>query len=118
MKKYHSMATVGVVVGAIAVIGMIAGAMSSPAVAQSQSSGGESAAPARPSDVHADSLARLPKVKRADLDAEGKRVFDQLVNPTSDGLSGPIGMWIYSPPMAEHLFANNIYLRTKTQFDQ
>jgi 4-carboxymuconolactone decarboxylase len=107
------MAALVVVIGTAAFMGPLAGSAAAPA----QRNAGESAA-ALPKDIHPDSLARLPKVKREDLDAEGKRVFDQLVNPNSDGLSGPIGMWIHSPPMAEHLFANNTYLRSKTQFDQ
>lgn len=114
MRHYQSMAACAVVMGIAGFMGPLASSAAAPV--QRQASAGESAA-ALPKDIHADSLARLPKVKREDLDAEGKRVFDQLVNPNSDGLSGPIGMWIYSPPMAEHLFANNTYLRTRTQFD-
>ena len=67
-----------------------------------------------PPDVHEDSWARLPTVERETLDAEGRRVFDVIVNPDSryaDGLRGPIGMWMYSPPMAEHLFPASTYLR-------
>ena len=67
-----------------------------------------------PPDVHEDSWARLPTVERGTLDAEGRRVFDVIVNPDSryaDGLRGPIGMWMYSPPMAEHLFPASTYLR-------
>jgi 4-carboxymuconolactone decarboxylase len=74
-----------------------------------------------PPDIHPDSLARLPKVNRADLDAEGRRVYDHLVSPASryrDGLWGPVGMWMHSPPMAEHMFAASTYLRYGTQFDQ
>ena len=67
-----------------------------------------------PSDVHEDSWARLPTIRREALDAEGQRVFDVIVNPDSryaSGLRGPIGMWMYSPPMAEHLFPASTYLR-------
>lgn len=67
-----------------------------------------------PSDIHEDSWARLPTIQREDLDAEGQRVFDIIVNPDSrysTGLRGPIGMWMYSPPMAEHLFPASSYLR-------
>jgi len=113
MRNCQSRAALVVVIGTAVFMGPLASA----AAARAQSSAGESAA-ALPRDIHPDSLARLPKVKREDLDAEGKRVFDQMVNPNSDGLGGPIGMWIYSPPMAEHIFANNTYLRFKTQFDR
>ena len=67
-----------------------------------------------PPDVREDSWARLPTVRRETLDAEGRRVFDIIVNPESryaSGLRGPIGMWMYSPPMAEHLFPASTYLR-------
>ncbi len=67
-----------------------------------------------PSDIHEDSWARLPTIQRDTLDAEGQRVFDIIVNPDSrysTGLRGPIGMWMYSPPMAEHLFPASTYLR-------
>ena len=67
-----------------------------------------------PPDIREDSWARLPTVRRETLDAEGRRVFDIIVNPESryaSGLRGPIGMWMYSPPMAEHLFPASTYLR-------
>ena len=67
-----------------------------------------------PPDIHEDSWARLPTIQRDTLDAEGRRVFDVIVNPDSrysTGLRGPIGMWMYSPPMAEHLFPASTYLR-------
>lgn len=67
-----------------------------------------------PPDIREDSWARLPTVRRETLDAEGRRIFDIIVNPESryaSGLRGPIGMWMYSPPMAEHLFPASTYLR-------
>lgn len=67
-----------------------------------------------PPDIHEDSWARLPTIQRESLDAEGQRVFDLIVHPDSrysTGLRGPIGMWMYSPPMAEHLFPASTYLR-------
>ena len=67
-----------------------------------------------PPDIHEDSWARLPTVTRDSLDAENQRVFDILVNPDSryaTGLRGPIGMWMYSPRMAEHIFPASTYLR-------
>ncbi len=75
-----------------------------------------------PADINEDSMARLPTVDRAaDLDEYGQRVFDIIVNPESryaDGLRGPVGMWMYSPQMAEHIFPASTYLRYGTQFDQ
>ncbi len=67
-----------------------------------------------PADIDHGSWARLPTIQREDLDADGQRVFDLIVHPDSrysTGLRGPIGMWMYSPPMAEHLFPSSTYLR-------
>lgn len=92
-------------------------AAASRSAAQSRS---ESLAGLAP-DIYPDSRARLPKIKRDELNAEGKRVYALLVNPGSryrDGLRGPVEMWMYSPPMAEHMFAASAYLRYGTGFDQ
>ena len=67
-----------------------------------------------PPDIHEDSWARLPRITRESLDADGQRAYDVIVHPDSrysGGLRGPIGMWMYSPPMAEHLFPASTYLR-------
>ena len=67
-----------------------------------------------PPGIHEDSWARLPQIRRESLDADGQRVFDMIVNRDSryaSGLRGPIGMWMYSPGMAEHLFPASTYLR-------
>ncbi len=67
-----------------------------------------------PPDIHEDSWARLPTITRESLDAEDQRAFDIIVNPDSryaTGLRGPIGMWMYSPRMAEHMFPASTYLR-------
>ena len=70
-----------------------------------------------PSDIQEDSWARLPTIARESLDADAQRVFDLIVNPDSryaGGLRGPIGMWMYSPRMAEHIFPASTYLRYGT----
>ncbi len=67
-----------------------------------------------PPGIHEDSWARLPRISRESLDAEGQRAFDIIVHPDSryaSGLRGPIGMWMYSPRMAEHLYPASTYLR-------
>ena len=67
-----------------------------------------------PPDIREDSWARLPRIARESLDADGQRAYDVIVHPDSryaTGLRGPIGMWMYSPPMAEHLFPASTYLR-------
>ncbi|MEO2197767.1 MAG: carboxymuconolactone decarboxylase family protein [bacterium] len=70
-----------------------------------------------PADIHEDSWARLPTVARESLPPEDQRVFDLIVNPDSsyaDGLRGPVGMWMYSPRMVEHIFPARDYLRFGT----
>ena len=67
-----------------------------------------------PPDIQKDSWARLPRVTRESLDPDDQPVFDLIVNPDSryaTGLRGPIGMWMYSPKMAEHFFPASTYLR-------
>ncbi len=74
-----------------------------------------------PDDIFEDSWARLPLLRRETLDADGQRAFDLIVNPDSrysSGLRGPIGMWAYSPLMAEHVFPASTYLRYGTEKDQ
>ncbi len=67
-----------------------------------------------PQDIHDDSWARLPTITRESLDVDGQRAFDAIVNPDSTyaaGLRGPVGMWMYSPRMAELIFPARTYLR-------
>ena len=74
-----------------------------------------------PGDIFEDSWARLPLLRRETLDADGQRAYDVIVNPDSryaTGLRGPIGMWAYSPEMAENLFPASTYLRFGTEKDQ
>jgi 4-carboxymuconolactone decarboxylase len=58
-----------------------------------------------PADINKDSLARLPLLERRDLDEKGKRVYDSLAGPNSNGgpLRGPLGFAIYNPAVAEAL---------------
>ncbi len=74
-----------------------------------------------PADINRDSWARLPILAREDLDEDGQRAFDTIVNPGSryaSGLRGPLAMWVYSPTMAEHVFPASSYLRFDTEKDQ
>ena len=67
-----------------------------------------------PPDIQEGSWARLPTVSRDTLSPDDQRRFDVVVNPDSryaTGLRGPIGMWMYSPKMAEHMFPASTYLR-------
>ena len=65
-----------------------------------------------PPDIHPQSLSRLPPVQRADLDAEGQRIYDALagagkvLTPT-----GPSAATMHSPKAAEPIYALNQVLR-------
>jgi 4-carboxymuconolactone decarboxylase len=53
-------------------------------------------------------------VKREALDADGKKLYDSIVNATTPygrGLPAPIGVWMHSPKMAEHVLPLYMYLR-------
>src|SRR3990167_3839443 len=69
----------------------------------------------------ADPRVRLREgVKREDLDAEAQKTYDFVVNSTSPhrtGLPAPIGMWMWSPRMADHILPTYMYLRFGTQLD-
>ncbi len=74
-----------------------------------------------PDDIYMDSLARLPQVQRADLDAVGKAAFDTYVSPGTGyetGLRGPVGMWMHSPALAQAVFDVRQRVRYGTAKDQ
>jgi len=57
-------------------------------------------------------------VKRQDLDADGRRTYDAIVNPKTpyaNGLPSPIGMWMHSPEMAQYVLPAYMYVRFGTQ---
>ncbi len=65
-------------------------------------------------DIDPESGARLPRVRREDLDADGKQTYDAIVNPQTPyaaGLPSPIGMWMHSPEMARIVLPAYLYLR-------
>jgi len=67
---------------------------------------------ARPTDIHPESLSRLPPLARAELDAEGQRIWDYLVGVNGTmPKTGPAPVTIYSPKSAEPIQALNQYLR-------
>jgi len=104
------------VVMPIAVVVLAGGAWAQePSPPGAAPSGATQATPARfPDDIDPESRARLPAVNRADLDAEGQRTYDSVVNPTTPynrGLPSPIGMWMHSPKMAKHILPAYMYLR-------
>lgn len=118
MKLNHLIAT-ACVAALAAVVGIVAAGAGAPfAVAASAQSGDFTPHVVTPEDIpsgiHEDSWARVPQITRDSLDADGQRAYDVIVNPGSryaTGLRGPIGMWMNSPLMAEHLFPASSYLR-------
>ena len=65
-----------------------------------------------PPDIHPESLSRLPPVQRADLDEEGKRIWDGLVGTgTSIPRTGPSAVTLHSPRAAEPIYSLNQALR-------
>jgi len=68
-----------------------------------------------PSDVYADSLCRLPEIKREDLDDNGKRIWDLVVGRDRKVPPiGPVGISFYSPGIAEQMHYLNEYLRKQS----
>jgi 4-carboxymuconolactone decarboxylase len=63
------------------------------------------------SDIHPQSFSRLPPVQRADLDEEGKRVWDLVANGRPMPVTGPAAVTMYSPGAAAPIHALNQYLR-------
>jgi 4-carboxymuconolactone decarboxylase len=87
-----------------------------PQIGQPGQFTGSIARPAElPADVHPDSLCRLPPIKREDLDANGKRVWDIVVGrDTTTPQLGPVGISFYSPGIAEQMHYLNEYLRKQS----
>jgi 4-carboxymuconolactone decarboxylase len=63
------------------------------------------------SDIHPQSFSRLPPLQRADLDEEGKRVWDVVANGRPMPVTGPAAVTMYSPGAAAPIHALNQYLR-------
>ncbi len=65
-------------------------------------------------DIDPESRSRLPLKRREDMDEEGQKVYDFLVDPEAEtlaGLTGPRGFYLYSPKAGQHLSQANTYLR-------
>jgi 4-carboxymuconolactone decarboxylase len=65
-----------------------------------------------PPDIKADSLSRLPLVQRAQLDAEGQRIWDHIGGARGMPKTGPAPVSMYSPKAAAPIHELNQYLRT------
>jgi 4-carboxymuconolactone decarboxylase len=69
--------------------------------------------PPLPSDVHEDSYYRLPLLKRQELDARARELFDRVVGADRETTPrGPVGMTFLSPELVEPVQAINTALRT------
>ena len=70
--------------------------------------------PPLPRDVDADSYYRLPLLRRQELDARGREIFDRVVGADHDAVPrGPVGMTFLSPELVEPVQQLNTALREK-----
>ena len=66
-----------------------------------------------PPDIHPESLSRLPPPQRAELNDEGKRIWDYVAGAgRTMPRTGPAPVSMYSPKAAEPIHNLNQYLRT------
>jgi alkylhydroperoxidase family enzyme len=64
-----------------------------------------------PPDIHPVTLTRLPPLTRADLDDEGKAIYDKIVGDGPAPTTGPVPMSLYSPKVALAFSDLNGFLR-------
>ena len=98
----------------VAWLAVLTVAMSAHPAGAQQQGGASSAAAARAlsPDIDPDSLNRLPRVRRDDLDDAGKKVYDGVAGDGRLlGLDGPIGIRMHSPRVSEYMTMGNQYLR-------
>ncbi|HET7132992.1 MAG TPA: hypothetical protein VFJ95_12125 [Gammaproteobacteria bacterium] len=70
--------------------------------------------PPLPSDVNEDSYYRLPLLRREELDARGREIFDRVVGADKDTVPrGPVGMTFLSPELVDPVQQLNTALREK-----
>jgi 4-carboxymuconolactone decarboxylase len=72
-----------------------------------------------PEDIDPDSRCRLPLPQRAELDAVGQKLYDDVLNPkggTIRGLKGPSGIQLHSPALSHYARPLNRYLRYEAGF--
>ncbi|MCP5348278.1 MAG: hypothetical protein R3F41_11705 [Gammaproteobacteria bacterium] len=74
-----------------------------------------------PTDIYRDSWARLPAVQRSQLEGQAAQVYDLLTSSGGgyeNGLRGPLGMWMYSPELAQGAWLLRQRVRYGTAKDQ
>jgi 4-carboxymuconolactone decarboxylase len=70
------------------------------------------------SDVHQDSLYRFPLLRREELDARGREIFDRIVGADREAVPrGPVGMTFMSPALVEPVQQLNSALRETGALD-
>ncbi|HVS24190.1 MAG TPA: hypothetical protein VMU03_10740 [Gammaproteobacteria bacterium] len=74
-------------------------------------SGQQPGGAALPSDIHPVSLTRLPPLTRADLNDEGKAIYDKIVGNGTAPKTGPVALSLYSPKIALAFNDLNGFLR-------
>jgi 4-carboxymuconolactone decarboxylase len=67
-----------------------------------------------PKDIYPDTGNRLPQIKREELDEIGKKLYDAR---EPGYFYGPVGIRLYSPPVADYMSKLNDYLRHKSGLD-
>jgi 4-carboxymuconolactone decarboxylase len=104
------------VMSAAAAIGALIAIAPAQIAAQTASAAaaGQTTAAKMPADVNPQTSNRFPPVKRDDLDAAGKKIYDDHVAEKINlSGGGPVALRMWDPPVAEHGHAMNQYLRTK-----
>jgi hypothetical protein len=71
----------------------------------------QQAATPLPPDIDPVTLTRLPQLTRADLDDEGKAVYDKIVGDGAVPTTGPVSVSLYSPRIAQPWSDLNGFLR-------
>ncbi len=69
-----------------------------------------------PKDVHPQTRSRLSPLERGQLDEQGKRMYDSVLDPkrpTIAGFQGPAGIWLHSPRLGEPIREFNRILRSE-----
>jgi 4-carboxymuconolactone decarboxylase len=103
--------------GVIAAVILVSLSEQRPASAQANNTAAASRS-SLPKDVYAESLNRLPLVKREELDERGQKLYDSYGGPGARslaGLQGPAGIRLHSPRLAVLNEPLNTYLRFDTE---
>ncbi len=64
-----------------------------------------------PAEIDPESGCRIPLIRREELDADGQKAFDFYTSGKMRG-SGPAGIWLHSPKLAELYRPLGTYLRS------